>query len=84
MVFPAVDAGEFIELKEREECEIEVMIAEESGTCGYALFTEYVEAAGGGREPRYELFRTSFELPQADGTLPFHEDSHVWVGVADE
>lgn len=47
MEFPAVEAGEFIELKEREVCEIEVMIAEESGTCGYALFTEYVEAAGG-------------------------------------
>ena len=47
MVFPAVEAGEFIELKEREVCEIEVMIAEESGTCGYALFAEYVEAAGG-------------------------------------
>lgn len=50
-MFPAVEAGEFIELKEREVCEIEVMIAEESGMCGYALFTEYVEAAGAGESP---------------------------------
>lgn len=83
-MFPAVEAGEFIELKEREVCEIEVMIAEESGTCGYALFAEYVEAAGAGRETRYELFRTGVELPQADGTLPFHEDSHEWEGVTDD
>lgn len=81
---PVVEKGEPFDLKEGEVCDIEIVVADEGGTCGYALFTEYGDNEGEECCPRYELFRTGFDLPQAEAELPFCADSHVWMGVWDD
>ncbi len=95
-------AGTPFEVKEGQVYPIEILVSEiAGGAFGFILFIEDMKDNPQSRNPKekrfYDLFRTNFSLPDADGlktllgerylwkgeikTLPYNADSPIWVAV---